>query len=227
MCELRAKYRRHSVKPVSAHIRNRRWKPVRRGSGMKLVGYEIQVADETDEALQCVTVCQGKVVCRWLPKSQLVICEHIRRRAAVLALGAALLVSGCLHSSALTVQPVNYDPFEARAGHDERWDQNNARWMREGDQPLSRMTPMKRRYELVILAAVSLATTACANRVWYNPDVSPEQARRDTAECQMRAIAGGGLALDMSSAMLSGMRQAEINSLCFQSKSYYLVEKQD
>jgi hypothetical protein len=71
-----------------------------------------------------------------------------------------------------------------------------------------------------------LATTACANRTWYNPNVSQEQANRDTAYCRMQAIAGSGLAIDYASAMMAGMREAQIESLCFQSKGYYMVEKQ-
>jgi hypothetical protein len=67
----------------------------------------------------------------------------------------------------------------------------------------------------------------CRDQIWYNPNVTPEQARRDTAECRMHAIAGAGLALDYTSALMSGMREAQINSLCFQAKGYYLVEKQD
>lgn len=74
----------------------------------------------------------------------------------------------------------------------------------------------------VALAAVAMLS-GCAGPTYYNPAVSQQQAQMDQAQCQMMAVAGGGLPIDMASAAMSGMQRAEIQRLCFQSKGYQRV----
>ena len=77
--------------------------------------------------------------------------------------------------------------------------------------------------KMTVALAVVAVLGGCAGPTYYNPGVSQQQAQMDTAQCQMMALAGGGLPIDMASAAMSGMQRAQIQKLCFQSKGYQRV----
>jgi hypothetical protein len=91
---------------------------------------------------------------------------------------------------------------------------------------------MTKRKGLIALAVAAVLMTGCAqNKMWINPGVTNEQAKKEFAECQYDVVkhtpSYDGVSDPIAAGITSGMRKNEIMSTCMSSKGYSLQSQKE